>query len=196
MYSIYEEMGVIKEIIQTFSTERQEDYKKILNNISNRINQFSLNMEKDTPFNVKKAETFLKDEIELLSMFRSSYEKSLRIVEDIDKIIKESEDKSITNDELRQKFNDIRTNYYYNDIMKAITSNAIGSDNYFMKVRANTDLNSALATINQDFSTGNLTKKQLIFYNNIACINYSFFVSPKYPEYSQYLDESVGNKKI
>ena len=199
MYSIYEEMGVIKEIIQEYTIEQQKGYKRTLNDINNRINNFSLNMEEDRTDHFKRAEDFLKFSIEHLRMYRSSYEKSMDIVKSIYKIIRDSEEKSITNDELHQRFSEIRANYSYNDIMKNIATHVMGSDSYFMKVSHNSDLNSALDTINQDFSAGNLTKKQLIFYSNIACINYTFFVLPKYPEYSQHfgeLDESVGSKKI
>lgn len=199
MYSKYEEMKVIQQLLSNYSQNCKINYEKSVKKVRDYSSQLTSDIEKNTIFGCIQAEVGLMDD------YIADYNKSKNILSELSKATMCYEmgyPIEVSDDFVEQRkkegnkiFYEIRTqNADYKGIMADIAFNM-----FFRNHDENLDnliklgLDNKIEQLEQSFEKGILTKEQLIVYIN-ACMALS--THPEFLEYAaQFDDKKAGIHK-
>lgn len=189
MYSKYEEMSVMKQVIQNYAHNQKLKYESIIANLKEQSNNFSLDINSDRA-NLEISS--LQTKVSLLSDYLRDYQNALSVVGEFNKAMmcyeqayspEQLQPGEIADQRVKEGnriFHDIRTqNLEYRRIMDEIAYDLfIAHDPHLDGLKM--DFDAKAESLEKDFSAGKITKKQLIYYTNMCS---SLSRNPDYIEY-------------
>lgn len=195
MYSKYEEMRVMRQVMQSYAQELKQSYEYFVDTFKEKANRFSsdINSEMDTPQKFKV-------DLERMERYRFDYQSTLNIVKELNKAImcyeqgytQENIQSGLADERAKEGtrlFAEIRIqNPEYKRILNEIAYGLFDAQDPNLK-GLNMDLDAKLEALDKDFAEGKLTKEQLIYYTNI-CLTLM-----QNPDYIQYMSEQQSYEK-
>ncbi|MBQ4262841.1 MAG: hypothetical protein IJB83_01165 [Bacilli bacterium] len=189
MYSKYEEMSVMKQVIENYAYNQKLKYESIIANLKEKSNNFSLNINSNR---VNLEISSLQTKVSLLSDYLKDYQSALSVVREFNKAmmyyeqaysLKQLLPGEIADQKVKESnriFHDIRTqNPEYKRIIDEIAYDLfISHDPHLDGLKM--DFDAKAESLEKDFSAGKITKKQLIYYTNMCS---SLSRNPDYIEY-------------
>lgn len=189
MYSKYEEMSVMKQVIENYAHNQKLKYESIIANLKEKSNNFSLNINSNR---VNLEISSLQTKVSLLSDYLKDYQSALSVVREFNKAmmyyeqaysLKQLLPGEIADQKVKESnriFHDIRTqNPEYKRIIDEIAYDLfIAHDPHLDGLKM--DFDAKAESLEKDFSAGKITKKQLIYYTNMCS---SLSRNPDYIEY-------------
>ena len=191
MYSKYDEMRVMRQVMQNYADNQKMQYESNITMLKNQINNLTTDIN-------GTAVSFLQNRIASMSNYQTEYQKALAIVKEFDKAIMCFEE-GLTQENIRDGldkerakegiriFREIQSqNAEYKRIIAEIAYGLFTSHDPHIE-DLGTDLDAKLDNLDNEFEAGSLSKEQLIYYNNMC---YALSQDPDYIEYmSQFNQE-------
>lgn len=176
MYSKYDEMRVIKHVIQNYADKQKREYESIIEMLKQESNNFPLDINSDSEnFQLNS----IQQTVSLLSDYKTCYQRAISVVSELNKATMCYEQgytqENIQNGlpdlmakEGNKIFHDIRTqNPEYKRIMDEIAySLFVAHDPMLEGLGMNFD--DKAERLDKDFESGKITKEQLIYYTNMC----------------------------
>lgn len=189
MYSKYEEMLVMKQVMQNYVDDQKKLYETTIANLKENLNNFSSDINNERAANEISSLQFTAS---LLSDYRADYESGLSVVSELNKATMCYE-QAYTPEQIQpggiaeqrvgegnKLFHEIKTqNPNYKRIMNEISYGLFVSHDPYLDGLEN-GLDSKLDNLDKDFEEGKLSKEQLIFYVNMCA---TLSQNPDYIEY-------------
>ena len=197
MYSKYDEMRVIKQVMQNYADNQKRQYESTIAMLKEQSNNFPLDINSDR---TNTELSSLQSKVSLLSDYRTNYKSALSVVSELNKAIMCYEQgytqeniQSGLADERAKKgnriFHEIRTqNPEYKRIMDEIAYGLfVAHDPMIEGLEMNFDAKAE--SLEKDFEAGKITKEQLIYYTNMC---WALTQNKDYVEYmSQFQQEQA-----
>lgn len=192
MYSKYEEMRVMRQVMQNYADNQKRDYESAVALLREKTNKLDINSKLDS----------LKIDIGVLSVIQADCQSALAIVSEFNKAIGCYE-QAYTPEQLQpggiadqrakvgnRIFHDIRTqNPEYKRIMGEIAYGLFVAHDPMIK-DLGMDFDTKAESLDKDFEAGKITKEQLIYYTNMC---WALTQDKDYIEYmSQFQQEQGG----
>lgn len=197
MYSKYEEMRVIKQVIQNYANNQKRNYESTITMIKEQFNNFPLDINSDR---TNTEISSLQNKVDLLSSYKTDYQSALLVVSELNKATMCYE-QAYSPEQLQpggiaeqrgkegnRIFDRIRNNNpEYNRIMNEIAYSL------FIAHDANIDglemdFDAKKENLNKDFENGKITKEQLIYYTNMC------FTLSQNQNYIEYVSQFKHNQ--
>lgn len=176
MYSKYDEMVVIKQVMQNYANNQKRQYESTVAMIKEQTNNIPLDINSDR---IDTELSSLQMQVSLLSNYRTDYQSALSVVSELNKATMCYEQgytqeiiQSGSADERAKEgnkiFHDIRAkNPDYKRIMDEIAYNLfVIHDPMIEGLGMNFDAKAE--SLDKDFEEGKITKEQLIYYTNMC----------------------------
>lgn len=195
MYSKYEEMRVMSQVMQSYANVQKRDYESYVAGFKEKVNGFSLDIDNKTD----NPESF-KSCLDTIELYRSDYQSALNVISELNKAVmcyeqgytQENIQSGLADERAKEGnriFYEIRTqNAEYKKILNEISYGLFVSHDPRLD-GLGMDLDAKLEELDKDFAEGKLTKEQLIYYINVC----STLV--KNPDYIQYMSEQQSYEK-
>ena len=192
MYSKYEEMCVIKQVIKNYAENKKRQYESTISMLRDQTNSFPLDINSER---ANSEISSLQNHVSLLSDYRTDYATGMSIFGELNKATMCYE-QAYTPDQLQpggiaeqrtkegnKIFHDLRTqNVGYKKVIDEIAySLFVAHDPHLDGLSAG--LESKLDSLDKEFEQGSLSKEELIFYSNM-CNSLS-----KNPDYIDYMSQ-------
>ena len=176
MYSKYDEMVVIKQVMQNYANNQKSQYESTVAMLKEQTNNIPLDINSDR---IDTELSSLQMQVSLLSNYRTDYQSALSVVSELNKATMcyeqgyTQENIQIGSADERAKegnkiFHDIRAkNPDYKRIMDEIAYNLfVIHDPMIEGLGMNFDAKAE--SLDKDFEEGKITKEQLIYYTNMC----------------------------
>lgn len=189
MYSKYDEMRIIKQVMQNYADNQKRNYESTIAMLKEQSSNFPLDINSDR---TSTEISSLQSKVSLISGYRTDYQCALSVVNELNKATMCYE-QGYSPEQLQQGgiaeqrakegnkiFYEIRTqNPEYKRIMDEISySLFVSHDPHLDGLGMNFDAKEE--SLEKDFETGKITKEQLIYYTNMC---WSLSQNPNYIEY-------------
>ncbi len=201
MYSKYDEMCVMKQVIKNYADNQKSYYESSLATLKEKLSSFPLDINSDR---VSSEIGSLQRDVGILPVIRNDYQSALLIVSELSKATMCYE-QAYTLEQLQQGeiaeqrakegnkiFYEIRTqNPEYKRIVDEISYSLFTSHDPHLD-GLGMDYEAKAESLEKDFETGKITKEQLIYYT-IVC--WSLSQNPNYVECMEQGKTSQGIHK-
>ena len=188
MYSKYEEMQVMRQVIQNYADNQKMNYESEVALLKEKADKLDINSELGS----------LQRDVGSLSVIQTNYQSALSIVSELNKAIRCYE-QAYTPEQLQpggiaeerakegnRIFHDIRTqNPEYKRIMDEVSNELFKSHDYHIE-DLGLDFDAKVESLEKDFEAGKLNKEQLIYYTNVC---WTLSQNPQYIEYMNQLQQ-------
>ena len=186
MYSKYDEIRVIKQVMQNYADNQKRQYESTITMLKEQSNNFPLDINNDR---TNTEISSLQSKISLLSDYRNDYQSALAVASELNKatMCYEQGYQSGLADERAKEgnriFHDIKTqNQEYKRIMDEIAYGLFVAHDPMIE-GLGMDFDAKAENLDKDFETGKITKEQLIYYTNMC-----WYLSQN-PEYIEYMSQ-------
>ena len=176
MYSKYDEMRVIKQVMQNYADNQKRQYESTIAMLKEQSNNFPLDINSDR---TNTELSSLQSKVSLLSDYRTDYQSALSVVSELNKATmcyeqgytQENIQSGLADERVKEGnriFHDIRTqNPEYKRIMDEIAYGLfVAHDPMIEDLGMNFDKKAE--SLDKDFEEGKITKEQLIYYTNMC----------------------------
>lgn len=198
MYSKYEEMRVMRQVMQNYADNQKRQYESTIAMLKEQSNNFPLDINSDR---TNTELSSLQSKVSLLSDYRTDYQSALSVVSELNKAIRCYE-QAYTPEQLqpggiteqREKvgnriFHDIRTqNPEYKRIMDEIAYGLFVAHDPMIE-DLGMDFDTKAESLDKDFEAGKITKEQLIYYTNMC---WALTQNKDYIEYMSQFQQEQG----
>lgn len=197
MYSKYDEMRVIKQIMQNYADNQKRQYESTIAMLKEQSNNFPLDINSDR---TNTELSSLQSKVSLLSDYRTDYQSAFSVVSELNKATmcyeqgytQENIQSGLADERAKEGnriFHDIRTqNSEYKRIMDEVAYGLfVAHDPMIEGLGMNFDAKAE--SLDKDFEAGKITKEQLIYYTNMC---WALTQNKDYVEYmSQFQQEQA-----
>ena len=178
MYSRYDEMRVIKQVMQNYADNQKRQYESTIAMLKEQSNNFPLDINSDR---TNTELSSLQSKVSLLSDYRTDYQSAISVVGELNKATMRYEQgytqgsiQSGLADERAKEgnkiFRDIRTqNPEYKRIMDEIAYGLFVAHDPMIE-GLGMDFDAKAESLDKDFESGKITKEQLIYYTNMCWV--------------------------
>jgi hypothetical protein len=176
MYSKYDEMRVIKQVMQNYADNQKRQYESTITMLKEQSNNFPLDINSDR---TNTEISSLQSKVSSLSDYRADYQSALSVVSELNKATmcyeqgytQENIQSGLADERAKEGnkiFHDVRTqNPEYKRIMDEIAySLFVAHDPMIEGLDMNFDAKEE--SLGKDFEAGKITKEQLIYYTNMC----------------------------
>lgn len=197
MCSKYDEMRVIKQVMQNYANNQKRQYESTIAMLKEQSNNFPLDI------NSARANTelsSLQSKVSMLSDYRTDYQSALSVVSELSKATmcyeqgytQENIQSGLADERAKEGnriFHDIRTqNSEYKRIMNEIAYGLFVAHDPMIE-GLGMDFDAKAESLDKDFEAGKITKEQLIYYTNMC---WTLTQNKDYVEYmSQFQQEQA-----
>ena len=176
MYSKYDEMRVIKQVMQNYADNQKRQYETTIAMIKEQSNNFSLDINSDR---TNRELSSLQSIVSLLSNYRTDYQSAKSVVGELNKATmcyeqgytQENIQSGLADERAKEGnkiFRDIRTqNPEYKRIMDEIAYGLFVAHDPMIE-GLGMDFDAKEESLDKDFESGKITKEQLIYYTNMC----------------------------
>lgn len=176
MYSKYDEMRVIKQVMQKYADNQKRQYESTIAMLKEQSNNFPLDINSDR---TNRELSSLQIKISLLSDYRTDYQSAISVVGELNKATmcyeqgytQENIQSGLADERAKEGniiFHDIRTqNPEYKRIMDEIAYGLFVAHDPMIE-GLGMDFDAKAESLDKDFESGKITKEQLIYYTNMC----------------------------
>ena len=176
MYSKYDEMRVIKQVMQNYADNQKRQYETTIAMLKEQSNNFSLDINSDR---TNRELSSLQSIVSLLSNCRTDYQSAKSVVGELNKATmcyeqgytQENIQSGLADERAKEGnkiFRDIRTqNPEYKRIMDEIAYGLFVAHDPMIE-GLGMDFDAKEESLDKDFESGKITKEQLIYYTNMC----------------------------
>lgn len=197
MYSKYEEMRVMKQVIQNYADNQKRQYESTVTMLKDQTSNFPLDINSDR---TNTEISSLQSKVSLLSGYQADYQSALSIISELNKATMCYE-QAYTPEQLQpggigeqrakegnKIFYDVRTqNADYKKIIDEIAYSLFVAHDPLIE-GLGMDYDAKAESLEKDFEMGKITKEQLIYSSNMC---WSLSQNPDYIKYmSQFQQET------
>lgn len=191
MYSRYDEMRVIKQVMQNYADNQKRQYESIIARLKEQSNNFPLDINSDR---TNTELSSLQSKVSLLSDCRTDYQSAISVVGELNKATmcyeqgytQENIQSGLADERAKEGnriFNDVRTqNSEYKRIMDEIAYGLFVAHDPMIE-GLGMDFDAKAESLDKDFESGKITKEQLIYYTNMC------WVLTQNKDYVEYMDQ-------
>lgn len=191
MYSKYDEIRVIKQVMQNYADNQKRQYESTITMLKEQSNNFPLDINNDR---TNTEISSLQSKISLLSDYRNDYQSALAVASELNKATmcyeqgytQENIQSGLADERAKEGnriFHDIKTqNQEYKRIMDEIAYGLFVAHDPMIE-GLGMDFDAKAENLDKDFETGKITKEQLIYYTNMC-----WYLSQN-PEYIEYMSQ-------
>ena len=197
MYSKYDEMRVIKQVMQNYADNQKRKYESTIDMLKEQSNNFPLDINSDR---TNTELSSLQSKVNMLSGYRTDYQNALSVVRELNKATMCYE-QAYTDENFQSGLVDKRTaegnkifyeirtkNSDYKRIMGEIAYNLFVAHDPMIE-GLGLDFDAKAESLDKDFEAGKITKEQLIYYTNMC---WALTQNKDYVEYmSQFQQEQA-----
>lgn len=197
MYSKYDEMRVIKQVMQNYADNQKRQYESTIAMLKEQSNNFPLDINSDR---TNRELSSLQSKVSLLSDYRTDYQSAISVVGELNTATmcyeqgytQENIQSGLADERAKEGniiFHDIRTqNPEYKRIMDEIAYGLfVAHDPMIEDLGMNFDKKAE--SLDKDFEAGKITKEQLIYYTYMC---WALTQNKDYVEYmSQFQQEQA-----
>ena len=198
MYSKYEEMRVMKQVMQNYADNQKKQYESTIAMLKEEANSFPLDINSDR---TNTEISSLQSTVRLLSGYSTDYQSAQSVVSELNKALMCYE-RAYTLEQLQpggiaekegnhgnRIFHDIRTqNPEYKRIIGEIAYSLFVAHDPMIE-DLGMDFDAKVESLDKDFEAGKITKEQLIYYTNMC---WALVQDKDYVEYmSQFQQEET-----
>lgn len=178
MYSRYDEMRVIKQVMQNYADNQKRQYESTIAMLKEQSNNFPLDINSDR---TNTELSLLQSKVSLLSDCRTDYQSAISVVGELNKATmcyeqgytQESIQSGLADERAKEGnkiFHDIRTqNPEYKRIMDEIAYGLFVAHDPMIE-GLGMDFDAKAESLDKDFESGKITKEQLIYYTNMCWV--------------------------
>lgn len=199
MYSKYEEMKVIQNLLTNYAQNQKEGYELAARDLKKESSQFAPNIE-----NGKTQISSLSSSLQRMAGYQEDYSKAMGVLAELKKPVSLYEipvSEYETEESLKQKkfkanglFHTLRTqNADYKSIIGDISYSMIVQHDENLEDLVTLGLDAKVEQLEEAFSNGQISKEQLIVYT-IAC--YSLSTYPNFLEWAKDFEQEKNTGRI
>ncbi len=176
MYSKYDEMRVIKQVMQNYADNQKRQYESTIAMLKEQSNNFPSDINSDR---TNRELSSLQSKVSLLSDYRTDYQSAISVVGELNKATmcyeqgytQENIQSGLADERAKEGniiFHDIRTqNPEYKRIMDEIAYGLFVAHDPMIE-GLGMDFDAKAESLDKDFESGKITKEQLIYYTNMC----------------------------